>query len=109
MTVASANALMTTMLPGPLMIDIMAVLWQHRRVPLSRLLFYVNDRRREQHRDRIKLSTLSTTLTRMMQRGYITKSSQSARSYAGLYDAAIEPDTMRERLYEAVDALFDEV
>ncbi len=81
-------------LPGPLMLAIMGVLWK-----TPRLNFMILTRRVCEAYKPVAVTTVSSTLTRMIVRGYVERVS------SGMYRAAMS----REQLIDMIASVIDEV
>ena len=84
---------MLPIIPGPLQLAILRVLWRHDRMRLMDLWQAV----RAIHGSDTALSTVSTTLTRLLRRGWV------ARPKSGYYAAVLDRDQLIDLIAEYLE------
>lgn len=80
-------------LPGPLTLAVMGILWRHQSIPLMRLYRAVCDEYKQ-----VALSTVSTTLTRLILRGWAKRTSYG-------YQAGVSRSELIVRITDIIDSV----
>jgi predicted transcriptional regulator len=80
-------------MPGPLTLAVMGILWRHQAIPLMRLYRSVCEDYKP-----VALSTVSTTLTRLIQRGWAKRSRHG-------YQAGVTRSELIVRITDIIDSV----